>query len=97
MNKVVTCKFCNQETAVAKGCGGNPVIGHNQRWSRIPYGHEVEGKALVKPNLPKVEGDCPGCNVVKAAFHHAYCPIEECPRCNGKMNICQCFYTLKEE
>lgn len=87
MNKLVTCTFCSQDTDKSKGCGKNPVVGHNQRWDRIPFGHEVEGE---------IEGDCPGCNIVKSAYHHAYCPLEECPRCNGKMNVCQCFYTMKE-
>ncbi len=91
MNRVTICGFCKQDTAETKGCAKNPVVGHNQRWDRIPYGKEVDEATHPFP------GFCSGCNVSLKAYHHALCPVEECPRCNGKMNICQCFYTLKEE
>jgi hypothetical protein len=88
---ITTCKFCKQNISEARGCGSNPLVGHNERWQRIPYGHEIENVER-KPTEA-----CEGCNIVLNGYHHVYCPVEECPRCNGKLNICQCFYTMKEE
>lgn len=33
---------------------------------------------------------CPGCGVSSGGFHHPFCPVEACPRCEGRLATCSC-------
>lgn len=83
------CKACKQEIGKGGSCGRQPVVGFNQRWERVPFGQEVDYTEQMLA--------CPGCNAGRAGYHHVYCSFEECPRCQGKIDECGCFYTRKKE
>ncbi|MHC4237547.1 MAG: hypothetical protein ACYSSM_04740 [Planctomycetota bacterium] len=84
-----TCKWCKAEIDKATSCGGAPVVGFNQRWVPIVFGEEKD--------FTEGTEKCPKCKVIIKGRHHAYCPVEQCPNCNGKINDCGCFYKIKEE
>jgi hypothetical protein len=44
-------------------------------------------------SVPHVDprGDrCRDCNVLPGNFHHHFCTVEVCPRCQGRLASCGC-------
>lgn len=88
MEKKLICRGCKQEIGVATSCGRQPVVGFNQRWERVPFGHEIDFTTEMEK--------CPKCLILVGAYHHTFCEFEECPRCQSKIDDCGCFYTREK-
>lgn len=82
------CLSCRRDIEDGNSCGRQPVVGFNQRWERVTFGNEVDFTEEMKT--------CPGCYVSTSSYHHVYCAFEECPKCQGKIDNCGCFYTKEK-
>lgn len=78
------CSSCGREFERARSCTTATIpYPDGSRLPAIRYGRETDQFA------PR-EDRCPDCGVAHGGYHHPFCEVERCPRCNGRLMTCGC-------
>lgn len=85
MVELAQCPICFEPLPSERSCEKNFE-------SQIAFGKEQD--FITNPNyrryLTSVHYSyrCQGCDVQETGYHHALCPMEECPECHNKLFSC---------
>lgn len=72
------CGLCHRDSARVETCYEEKVL--------------VYSALEERPAIPAAPAglECPGCGVLPGKIHHPFCPEERCPRCDGRVRVCEC-------
>jgi hypothetical protein len=83
------CVECGEDMDRVHSCSGVAVVLNGDVYARVRYGDEVLARGLEL-------GDCHDCNARPGGYHHAFCDVEQCPRCGEQFIGCLCDETPLE-
>jgi hypothetical protein len=79
------CAYCRRDASAEAGCTTDTIT--------FPDGTVEAAIAYGAESTPRPAERCPGCGVEPNGYHHPFCPVEECPRCDGQLMRCGCLDT----
>jgi hypothetical protein len=76
------CFDCRHDTATARSCTTATIAFPDGTTRKaVRYGERADAP---------VADRCPRCRVRAGGYHHPFCPVETCPRCEGRLAACRC-------
>lgn len=77
------CDECGRNMEVVHSCSGTPVVLNGATYERVRYGDESYVRDIELD-------ECHDCGAEPGGYHHAYCDVEQCPRCGEQFIGCDC-------
>ena len=98
---MAVCRICGRDPTDTNtvNCVDNKLIFYSDgvTMPAIPFGKEqghLGNSKLSKliNGLKKIVNFdfCPDCGVKRGGYHHPWCDVEMCPRCGGRLLVCDC-------
>jgi hypothetical protein len=78
------CTFCDREMNDNISCDIAPYRIGGDVLQPIPWGDERSCSSV------HTDHPCQGCGTPPGSVHHIGCDYEQCPACDGQINICPC-------